>query len=83
MILLRHDSLHYEQFFETLEKHGCKISEISKSKYRISDPSKHFLEIWNLSEEYDFIDVDHVERIAELLGIDLREFYPHHPGMNP
>lgn len=82
MILLPYDSVHRDRFFEVLKMHGVIVTFGSGGRVRLRHEPTHFLEIWRITEDDQFIYPDHVERIAEAIGIDLDEFFPDRPDMS-
>jgi hypothetical protein len=83
MILLPYNSVQRDRFFEIVAGHGVTVEFVSRGRVRLRHDEKKFVEIWRLTDADDFIYPDHVERIAERLGIDLAEFFPDRPDMSP
>ena len=82
MILLPYNSVQKDRFFEILKMHGVIVTFGEGARVRLRHDGKHFLEIWRLSDDDEWIYPDHVERVAETLGIDLDEFFPDRPDMS-
>jgi hypothetical protein len=82
MVALPSGSLHRDRFFEILKSHGCVITQISRDRIRIERDSDHFLEVWVIADTQQFIYPDTIRRVAELLGIDPKEFIdPNRPDV--